>query len=274
MRGQLWLEPADGVLVRRHEELDLNIGLVLGDGGCLVIDTRGDAEQGADLAAAVREVTADPWTVVITHAHFDHCFGTEAFGDCEVWAQRGAHAVLAAEGAAIRSAWAARYRREGRTDRAEAILASEPVLPGKLVDDRAGLTVGGRRIELGWFGPGHTGHDLVVHVPDAGVAFAGDLVENGPGGRYTTESFGPDCSLREWPDALTGLLSLDARVIVPGHGDLVDPPFVAAQRASLTALAGLDRRLESGELSPAEVLAAAPFAHDVTRSAIPASGGA
>jgi hypothetical protein len=34
-----WQEVGDGVFVRRHAELDLNCGLVVGDGACLVVDT-------------------------------------------------------------------------------------------------------------------------------------------------------------------------------------------------------------------------------------------
>ncbi|TFV57770.1 hypothetical protein E4P41_13970 [Geodermatophilus sp. DF01-2] len=64
---------ADGVFVRRHESLDLNCGLVVGDGACLVVDTRSDLGEAADLVAAVRRVTPHPWTVVNTHAHYDHC---------------------------------------------------------------------------------------------------------------------------------------------------------------------------------------------------------
>ena len=74
-----WLELADGVLVRRYDELDLSVGLVIGSHGCLVVDTRSNPDQGAELYAAVREVTRRPCTVVLTHAHFDHCLGTVAF---------------------------------------------------------------------------------------------------------------------------------------------------------------------------------------------------
>jgi len=35
-----WREVDDRVYVRRHVSYDLNVGLVVGDGGCLVIDTR------------------------------------------------------------------------------------------------------------------------------------------------------------------------------------------------------------------------------------------
>ncbi|MET0188720.1 MAG: MBL fold metallo-hydrolase, partial [Pseudonocardia sediminis] len=79
-----WVGLADGVLARRHDELDLTTGLVLGTDRALVIDTRGDSRQGAELAAAVRAVTGLPVTVVLTHAHFDHCFGTAAFGPVPV----------------------------------------------------------------------------------------------------------------------------------------------------------------------------------------------
>ena len=40
MEGR-WIEVADRVLVRRYAELDLSVGLVVGDGGCLVVDTAG-----------------------------------------------------------------------------------------------------------------------------------------------------------------------------------------------------------------------------------------
>ena len=67
-----WREVGDGVLVRRHASFDLNVGLVVGDGACLVVDTRCSLAEGRDLVDAVRRVTAAPWQVVATHAHFDH----------------------------------------------------------------------------------------------------------------------------------------------------------------------------------------------------------
>src|SRR4051812_39844064 len=67
-----WQEVAQGVYVRRHAELDLNCGLVVGDGACLVVDTRSHLGEAAELIAAVRSVTPHLWTVVNTHAHYDH----------------------------------------------------------------------------------------------------------------------------------------------------------------------------------------------------------
>ena len=74
-----WQEVGAGIFVRRHQELDLNCGLVVGDGACLVVDTRSHLGEAADLIAAVRRLTPHPWTVVNTHGHYDHCFGNAAF---------------------------------------------------------------------------------------------------------------------------------------------------------------------------------------------------
>ena len=44
-------ELADGVFRRRYESLDLNIGVVIGGDGVLVIDTRASHRQAEELAA-------------------------------------------------------------------------------------------------------------------------------------------------------------------------------------------------------------------------------
>ncbi|WP_158880589.1 MBL fold metallo-hydrolase [Amycolatopsis anabasis] len=268
-----WQEVADGVWVRRYAELDLTVGLVVGEQRCLVIDTRGDAVQGAELAAAVRELTPLPWAVAITHAHFDHAFGTSAFGPCEVWAQEGCRATLVAEGAASRAAWARRYRDEGKPEIADAIAATELVFPQRLVAREAELSLGGRRVRLAHFGPGHTGHDLVVHVPDVAVVFAGDLLERGPEDTYTEESFGRDTVLESWPAALDGIRALRPRVVVPGHGDPAGPGFLDRQRRVLGELAALRAGVAAGELSPQEALARSPLPEPVTRSALAGAAG-
>jgi glyoxylase-like metal-dependent hydrolase (beta-lactamase superfamily II) len=249
-----WLELADGVLARRHHELDLTTGLVLGTSAALVIDTRGDTAQGAELATAVRAVTALPAVVALTHAHFDHCFGTAAFPGAPVYAQAGCAGALLATAAAQRAHWSRHYRDAGSTcssgesdssaaATADALAATVPVLPDRPVCPRPAsvhtLDLGGRVVQLVHPGPAHTGHDLAVHVPDAGVLFAGDLLENG-----APPSFGPDSYRRDWGAAVGLLLDVAAasaatgtRVFVPGHGDPLSPDEAAAQHADLLRIA-------------------------------------
>lgn len=262
-----WTEVADGIHVRRYEELDLTVGLVLGAERCLVVDTRGDVDQGAELAAAVRELTALPWAVVYTHAHFDHSFGTTPFLPCEVWAQAGCVAELAEHGDSERRKRAVQYRKEGKPEISDALERTSITLPDHPVHDRAELDLGSRTAVLRHPGPGHTGHDLIVHVPDAGVVFAGDLVEHGPHG-FTADSFGPDTHLAAWPAALGALLALEPRVVVPGHGEPVDAAFVRQHCEGLRVLADL----KAAGVTPAEAIAASPYPADVTRAALASAG--
>lgn len=257
-----WIEVADGVLVRRYAELDLSVGLVVGGESCLVVDTGGDAGQGAELAAAVREVTPLPWQVVLTHSHFDHSFGTEAFAPCAVWAHRRCRADLVATGEQQRETWARRYRERGEPEVADRIAAVRPVLPDHLVDDGAELDLGGRRVELRHFGPAHSDHDLVVHVPDARAVFAGDLVEHG-----APPQFG-DSYPQGWPAALDGVLALRAATVLPGHGDPVGRDFVRAQRAELALVAELCREVAAGRLGREQALARSPYPEEFMAAAL------
>ncbi|MGI8306177.1 MBL fold metallo-hydrolase [Saccharopolyspora hattusasensis] len=257
-----WIDVADGVLVRRYDELDLSVGLVVGSARCLVIDTGGDAGQGAELAAAVREVTPLPWSVVLTHAHFDHSFGTEAFTPCPVWAHDRCRTRLVAAGEGQREKWARHYRERGEHEIADRINAVRIALPDNLVDDRAVLDLGGRDVALLHFGPAHTDHDLVVHVPDAGVVFAGDLVEHG-----APPQFG-DAYPQEWPAALDAILALNAPIVLPGHGEPVDREFVRRQRAELAAVAELCRAVAAGTLTAEQAVARSPFPEQFTMDAL------
>jgi glyoxylase-like metal-dependent hydrolase (beta-lactamase superfamily II) len=223
-----WVEVGDRVFVRRHRDLDLNCGLVVGDDACLVIDTRSHLGEGRALAEAVRAVTQHPWTVVNTHAHYDHCFGNAAFRPAEIWAHRGTAAELARTGEHQRANAVAGLLADD--DPAAELVATAPIdLPDQLVDDAAVLDIGGRTVSLRHLGRGHTGADLVVVVDD--VVFAGDLVEEGAPPAME------DAYPLEWAGTVSALLDLVRGPVVPGHGAVVDATFVAAQRDELAALA-------------------------------------
>ncbi|MER5647398.1 MBL fold metallo-hydrolase [Streptosporangium sp. NPDC002524] len=266
MEGR-WVEVADRVLVRRYAELDLSVGLVMGDGGCLVVDTRGDERQGAELLAEVRRVTRDPWTVAITHSHFDHSFGTRSFLGRPVWAHEDCRADLVENGGRARDEWARYYRDLGRPDIADDIARTEIVPPDHLVTDRARLVVGGRPIVLAHLGRGHSGNDLVVHVPDAGVTFAGDLVENGAPPAYE------DAYPLEWPATVARLLDLP---------DLLDLPALPDNGPDAASLSGhgdptapghgdpaVGRPIPGGTADPGH-----GHGHDHTVASVPGRGGA
>src|SRR5207244_3678557 len=83
---------------------------------------------------------------------------------------------------------------------------------------------GGREVRLIEVGPAHTAGDLIVHVPDARVVFAADVLFIGV---VPVMWAGPTSN---WIAALDRILSLNPAVIVPGHGPLCGPAEAEALR--------------------------------------------
>ena len=240
-----WRELAPGVHVRRHEELNLNCGLVVGQERALVVDTRSFHAQGRELLDAVREVTDLELVVVNTHAHFDHCFGNAAFRDSQIYAHSGAADDLRRTGEHQRRQVVEHLRGSERGHLADDVEATEIVLPFYLIEDDTPLDLGGRSVELLYAGRGHTNHDLAVAVPDAGVVFAGDLVEEG------ADPAMEDAFPLEWAPTLDTLMDKPGAELsdtwVPGHGKVVDRRFVEAQSEQLATLAErFDEVLQTG----------------------------
>jgi glyoxylase-like metal-dependent hydrolase (beta-lactamase superfamily II) len=257
-----WREVGDRVFVRRHQALDLNVGLVLGDGACLVVDTHTSQARGRELAEAVRQVTADPWIVVDTHAHYDHCFGNAAFRPAPIWGHRRCAENLREYGAVQRTLVAAAYREHGLPEMADEIDASRIDPPEELVDGAATVTVGDRSLQLRHLGRAHTDNDLVVVVPDAAVIFAGDLIEEGAPPAFE-DSFPLD-----WPATLDGLAALVEGPVVPGHGAVVDRDFLLAQRADIGRAAELARAVHAESRPADSVLDQMPFPEPYARLAM------
>jgi glyoxylase-like metal-dependent hydrolase (beta-lactamase superfamily II) len=244
-----WVEVGDRVFVRRYAFFDQNIGVVLGDGAALVIDTRSTNAQAREIVADLRRLTASPVTVVVdTHGHFDHAYGNHVFRPSPIWGHEGCVTFMARTGEARRTRIAAENP-EIATDLAEVVI--DP--PDKTFSETAYVEVGGRRVELRFLGRGHTDHDIVVDVRDAGVLFAGDLFENG-----AVPSFG-DAYPLDWPETASRVAELTFGVVVPGHGDHGGRAFADEQAAAIGELAFLARRVRDGELTLDEAVVRTPF---------------
>ncbi|MGC3992962.1 MAG: MBL fold metallo-hydrolase [Propionicimonas sp.] len=214
---------ADGVLVAVAEPAGVNIGLVVGPSGCLVVDTGSSPAQGALIRERAEQAAGVPVVaVVVTHWHYDHFFGLAGFAGLPAYAHESVAEWL--------------ERPECAGDAAElGVDADALVAPNRPFSLARVVDVGGRRVEVVHFGRGHTDGDVVVFVPDAGVIFTGDLLESAG-----TPHFGPDCHLKEWPSAVDGVLGLVAEetVLVPGHGPVMDRLAAFTQRAEISGLYG------------------------------------
>ncbi len=120
----------DGVFFRRYQPWDVNVGVVIGAAGVLVIDTRANATEGAELRGHLRQLdTRPPRWIVNTHAHFDHVGGNGCFPEADVIAATDATVDLGDR--------SVRVRRLGRGHTGEDVVVLAPgvVFAGDLVEE-------------------------------------------------------------------------------------------------------------------------------------------
>ena len=202
-----------------------NSGLV-DRGGGLVVDTFWDLPRTRSLMSCYAEVTPDPVNrLVNTHNNGDHCWGNQLF------AEQGTEIIghrLCAEGftnevqpellAAFSTMDPADVPPQWKSFAAamkdfdfEGIVLTPPTT---VLDGDTTLDLDGLRVDLLYVGPAHTAGDVVVHVPEHGIVFTGDVLF------HQCTPLGWDGTFAQWDAALQRLVDLEPQTVVPGHGPL------------------------------------------------------
>jgi len=235
-RTWAWLQPNGGLG-------ESNAGLVVGDGEALLVDTLWDERLTRRMLDAMAPLLAEAplRRAFVTHPDGDHWWDGAALpSDVEICATAACDRAMRAEAPprvlhGMTATAGALRRAPGRTGavarRVHGQLAPFAWRGARLrfadrrIDGGATLDVGGRPLRVLDLGPTHSPADAVVHVPDAGVVLAADLLFVGV---TPIMWHGP---VETWLDALETLLALDADVYVPGHG----PPCGRAEIERLDA---------------------------------------
>ena len=256
-------EIADRIWVARYDWFDVNVTLVGGSAGLVVVDTHASDLAARGVIQDIRDLGVGEVTAVVnTHEHFDHTFGNSAFraayGQLPIHAHETAAENTTAAGERIKRAY---DEPEDRDDpHRDEVQATEIVPAGSTFSSAVVLDLGDRLVELVYPGRGHTAGDLVVRVPDADVLLAGDLVEESML-RQGVPGFGDDCFPLEWPLSLDIVLGLttSTSVVVPGHGAPVDRDFVEEQRNAIGVVAETIRDLATRGVPVKDALDAAEW---------------
>lgn len=252
-----WAELGDRIFVRRYSEpFDHNVGLVLGGEGALVVDTRTNPAQAKILRDEIQAVTTQPigW-VFNTHEHWDHTFGNQEFPEARIWGHVDCRRRLVEHGGLFLEEVIGQYP--------EVSAYREVVVtpPTETFTESVAIDLGGRTVELAFYGLGHTSNDAVLHVD--GVTFAGDLVEEG-----NPPSFGDSFPVA-WVETIGRLAAAAGVIVVPGHGAPVDPDYLVMSRFDLawlarTAREGVSKRKQVQELD----LSGSPYPEEPAREAL------
>ena len=233
-----WIQP-------NGEWFESNAGLVTGGGESALIDTLADLQLTRRMLDAFADLTsgAPIRTLVNTHSDADHVDGNQLVIDADIVSSRRSSELIRRQDPGSLKGFgrlARGMRLVGRLPLPMVGSLSLPVLPrvrlrsiGRYIGDmlepfdfdgidiaaptrefegELSLDVGGRKLRLLEVGPAHTPGDLLVHVPDAGVVYAGDILFVGS---TPVMWAGP---VINWTNAIDRLVGLDANTYVPGHG--------------------------------------------------------
>lgn len=239
-------ELADGVYDYVIEgAIMLNAGIVVGDDAVAVIDTGTTEDDARALLGAVASVTELPVRYVInTHHHGDHTFGNWWFLPAVILGHTRCRVRLVGnEGASHRDTLASHLPMAR-----EQIRAVPLTPPSVTFDGHLDLHLGDNSMRLAYLGRAHTDNDIAIGIDGAGVAFAGDLIEES-GPPVVSDGYPA-----EWGPTLRKLGAAMVDHFVPGHGNVVDSMFVATQAGAFEALAKVCA--EAG--NPADAMHALP----------------
>ena len=233
-----WIQP-------NGEWSESNAGLVVGAGESALIDTLTDLPLTRRMLDGFAPVTraAPIRTLINTHSDIDHVFGNQLVTGAEIVSSRRSAELIRGQkpgsfkgflrmAGVMRSVGGLplpvvgslglpgvpRVRLRVIGDYIGDMLGPfdfdgiEVAAPTREFEGDLALDVGGRKVRLVEVGPAHTPGDLIVHVPDAGVVYTGDILFVGS---TPVMWAGP---VGNWIAAINNLLALDADTYVPGHG--------------------------------------------------------
>jgi cyclase len=233
------LAPGVYALLSTRPPVD-NSGFVVGEKGVLVIDAHINGAMARKIQAAVRAVTDKPILYLAnTNYHGDHTFGNYAFpAETKIVAHRETAAAM----------------RHFEQEKALMLLTGNGNaavfddvklrLPDVTFETTLRLDLGGRVVELHHFGHGNTPGDTVVYLPEAKVAWTGNLILGAGSIPWAIEG-----KTRAYLETVARVAaSLDIETIVGGHVLLTPGETLGAYLDYLSAhIKSVQRALGAGK---------------------------
>ena len=184
-----------------------NGGVILCETGIVVIDSKMDEISVKQTLEAIGEISSKPITYLVnTHSDGDHIMGNRYFPPAiTVVAHENCRTDFFKENFGRPSDW-------GEP-------AYYPFTPSITFQEHMNLWLGKDKIELHYYGKGHTSGDIIVYVPDERVGFIGDLYFQDRPQLIHSNKEGDSF---DYVQTLSEILDhLDAEIFISGHSDPV-----------------------------------------------------
>ncbi len=185
-----------------------NAGFIVSEEGVLVIDSLMTPALATRLLSEIRRVSKAPIRYLVdTHYHGDHVFGNQYFVPAPIIGHVNCRQELIEKFDANMN----RYT-SGRPELIPELEQIRMTLPDVTFEDRMNIRLGDREINLIYLGRAHSAGDILLHLPQEGLLYAGDIAFH-----RILPAF-PDGHITKWLDVMEETRKLDFDTIVPGHG--------------------------------------------------------
>jgi len=184
-----------------------NGGVIIGESEVLVIDAKMNEESVIQTINVIVEITDKPISYLVnTHSDGDHIMGNRYFPSTVTFvAHKNCRDDFFKEN----------FGRESDWGEAEFY----PFTPSISFNKNLDLWLGKEKVELHYFGIGHTTGDIIVFHPEQKVAFIGDLYFTGRPQLIHSNKNGNSF---QYVLTMTSMLeTLDAEIFLSGHSDPV-----------------------------------------------------
>lgn len=193
-----------------------NLGFVIGDDSVLVWNSGGNYLLAQALHAEIKKVTDKPVKYVVNENSQGHAVLGSSY-----WKEQGAQIIgqeiskkeIIAKGDKL-------INKKKRTLK-DKLLNTKVILPDVTFKDSMKFDLGNRVVEARYFGYAHEHSDIAIWLPKEKILFAGDLAFNNrllPIFKIT--------ETKKWLESWDKLAALEAKIVIPGHGDVTDMPTV------------------------------------------------
>ncbi len=186
-----------------------NGGVYIGDDGVLVIDAKMNEESVKQTLAEIKKVSDKPVKYLVnTHSDGDHVYGNRFFPETVT--------IVAHENCREE------FFHPGRGGKPSEWNSPElaPFVPSVTFHNKMDIYLGSKKVELWYFGVGHTTGDIVIYFPEEKTAFLGDQIFMGR--PQLIHSYKGGNSFEHVKTLTKTLETLDAEKFCSGHSDPID----------------------------------------------------
>ena len=213
-----------GVANKGNKGFMSNAGFVVTKDGVVVFDALATPVLGAAMVRAIKTITDQPIKkIIVSHYHADHFYGLQSMKSrgVSVIAHENGKKYLKSDEALLRLAQRKQDLFPWVDEKTNLVVADEWLSFKE--NKSVSFALGGIRFQIIDSSGAHSSEDIMLYVENDQVLFAGDLFFTG------RIPFVGNADSKKWLQALSRMLDIAPKIVIPGHGNVSTTPSIDMQ---------------------------------------------